>query len=112
MRLRTARVSKSFDEHLLAVDAVWEASLPDFDRGRNVVPGSVDWQRALIRNVRYSWSTLAQRTCGFHVDKQWTVVSANEVVRHASDPLTVDDRAKLERLTCDPLRVPVEVHHH
>src|SRR6478736_5531736 len=33
---------EEFDEHLLAVDAVWEAGLPDFDRGRNVVPGAVE----------------------------------------------------------------------
>ena len=33
---------EEFDEHLLAVDAVWEASLSDFDRGRNVVPGAVE----------------------------------------------------------------------
>jgi hypothetical protein len=33
---------EEFDEHLLAVDAVWEASLPDLDRGRNVVPRAVE----------------------------------------------------------------------
>ena len=33
---------EEFDEHLLGVDAVWEAGLPDFDRGRNVVPGAVE----------------------------------------------------------------------
>jgi hypothetical protein len=45
-------------------------------------------------------------------EREWSVVSANEIVRHASDPLTVDDRAKLERLARDRLRIPVEIHHH
>jgi hypothetical protein len=42
MKFRTARLSKSSMKHLLAVDAVREARLPDFDRGRNVVPGAVE----------------------------------------------------------------------